>query len=196
MKRRDFFYSSCILGSAILLGCNSTQGLVETRKINSTANELYIPPNSNRIKMSYEQTGNQLATAELMLPPKMCGPAPHYHDELDEIVRVVSGTLTLMVEDEVVKVPEGGWHFRPRKKVHSFWNETDEPVRFIEIYPNQNFDVFLKKIWTLRDSYAAKGLTREAPELWQEQEQLNKQWGITGYPERRNEIIKKYGLRG
>ena len=188
--------SSSILGGAILLGCNSNKSLVETRGVDTTATELYVPPHTNRIKLSYEQTGNQVATAELMLPPKTCGPAPHFHDELDEIVRVLSGTLTLMVEDEVVRVPAGGWHFRPRKKVHSFWNETDEPVRFIEIYPNQNFDVFLRQIWALIDSYKGKGMSRDSPELWAAQRRLNEQWGITTFDERRLEIIEQYGLTG
>lgn len=196
MNRRHFIYNTSMLGSAVLTGCHGSSSLAETREIKSTAGEVYVPPNKERVKLSYEQTGNQLTTVELMLPPKMCGPAPHYHEDLDEIVRVLSGTLTLMVEDEVVRVPEGGWHFRPRKKVHSFWNETDQPVHFIEIYPNQNFDVFLKKIWEIREDFKVKGISQDSPEHWAAQQELNRQWGITAYYERRKEIIEKYGLIG
>ena len=196
MKRRKFIHNTAVFGSALLIGCNTNQAASGSKEEITNADTLYVPPNDNRIKIGYEQTGNQLATVELKLPPKMCGPAPHSHDELDEIVRVLSGTLTVMVEDTIVKVPEGGWHFRPRKKIHGFWNAEDVPVHFIEIYPNQNFDVFLRKTWAIRDKYTVKGLSWDTPEAWKEMEKLQDEWGITVYPERRQEIIEKYGLKG
>lgn len=196
MERRKFLYNSSILGCGVLAGCNSVNAKKEESKPANSGSALYVPPNDNRIKLSYEDTGNQLTTVELKLPPKMCGPAPHAHEELDEIVRVISGTLTVMVEDKIVTVPEGGWHFRPRKKVHGFWNETDKPVHFIEIYPNQNFDVMLAKIWDLRDKLKKDGISLDSKEAWDQVDELQKPWGITMYHERRREIIEKYGLEG
>lgn len=196
MERRDFLLGSSILGGAIITGCTSMHSKVPTTKQNGLVDTLYVPPNDHRIKMRYEQTGRQLATVELKLPPKMCGPAPHIHEDLDEVVRVLSGTLTVMVEDEILRVPAGGWHFRPRKKVHGFWNETDQPVHFIEIYPNQNFDVMLEKIWKLREELKSKGISLDSKEAWLAVDHIQEKWGITMFHEQRSHIIKKYGLLG
>ncbi|EAZ79299.1 cupin domain-containing protein [Algoriphagus machipongonensis] len=196
MERRKFIKNTTFFGSALLIGCNGNPSETESIKQNVNADTLYIPPNDKRIKLSYEQTGDQLTTVELKLPPKMCGPAPHSHDELDEIVRVLSGTLTVMVEDSIVKIPEGGWHFRPRKKIHGFWNEEDEPVHFIEIYPNQNFDVMLQRIWDLRNRLIKSGISLDSKAAWEKVDEIQKEWGIKMYHERRKEIIDKYGLRG
>lgn len=196
MERRDFLFQSTILGGALMVGCSGTSPNQEKPQSSTVANTLYVPPNEDRIKISYEQTGNQLTTVELKLPPKMCGPAPHIHEELDEIVRVLSGTLSVMVDEEIIKVPAGAWHFRPRKKIHGFWNETDEPVHFIEIYPNQNFDIMLGKIWALREDLKGRGISLDSKEAWVEVDKIQKQWGITMFHERRPEIIKKYGLLG
>lgn len=168
----------------------------QEKNLEKLGSVLYVPPNNQRIKLSYEDTGNQLTTVELKLPPKMCGPAPHFHEELDEIVRVISGTLTVMVEDEIITVPEGGWHFRPRRKIHGFWNETDMPVHFLEIYPNQNFDVMLEKIWNLREKLKKDGITLDSKEAWNQVDEIQKPFGITMFHERRKEIIQKYGLVG
>lgn len=195
MDRRNFVFGTAIVGGSFLFGCSENASAVTT-EINKNADTLYVPPNNDRIKLSYEDTGNQLTTVEFKLPPKTCGPAPHFHEDLDEIVRVISGTLTVMVEDQIIEVPEGGWHFRPRKKIHGFWNATDLPVHFIEIYPNQNFDVMLQKVWNLREQYLGKGIALDTPEVWSALDKIQQQWGITMYHERRNEIIEKYGLQG
>jgi len=196
MERREFLFNTSILGSAVLVGCNGFESKSTTSVSEEYPDSLYVPPSENRIKLAYEQTGNQLTTVELKLPPKMCGPAPHIHEELDEIVRVLSGTLTVMVEDEIIQLPEGAWHFRPRKKVHGFWNATDKPVHFIEISPNQNFDVMLKQIWNLRDKLRAEGVSLDSPEAWAQVDEIQKDWGITMFHERRKEIILKHGLKG
>ena len=136
MERRKFIHNTTIFGSALLIGCNGNPTDSKSKKEKANADTLYVPPNDNRIKITYEQTGNQLTTVELKLPPKMCGPAPHSHDELDEIVRVISGTLTVMVEDTIVRIPEGGWHIRPRKKYTDFGTRVMNPyilLKFIQI---------------------------------------------------------------
>lgn len=75
------------------------------------------------------------------------GPAPHIHEELDEIMLVLEGTATVIVEGKVEEIQAGGWHLRPRKIEHTFWNGSDKPLRFIDMYFNQNFEDFLEKLF-------------------------------------------------
>jgi mannose-6-phosphate isomerase-like protein (cupin superfamily) len=56
---------------------------------------------------------------------------------------VTEGTASVLVGDTVVEVKAGGWHLRPRNILHTFWNATDQPLRFIDMYFNQP----LKNTW-------------------------------------------------
>ena len=62
------------------------------------------------------------------------GPPPHYHRELDELMYVVEGTASVLVGKEIVEINAGGWHLRPREIKHTFWNASDEPLRFFDMY--------------------------------------------------------------
>jgi mannose-6-phosphate isomerase-like protein (cupin superfamily) len=49
------------------------------------------------------------------------------HKDLDELMYVLEGTATVMIGEELYEVQAGGWNFRPRRIVHSFWNASDKP---------------------------------------------------------------------
>jgi mannose-6-phosphate isomerase-like protein (cupin superfamily) len=74
------------------------------------------------VKVAHDLTYGQISCIETDLAPLQMGPPPHVHYELDEIMRVVEGTVTLLEGDKVVEVEAGGWHFRPRGVIHTFWN--------------------------------------------------------------------------
>lgn len=103
----------------------------------------YIQPDYNAngsTKIRFNQNDNQISAVEFTVPPKRIGPAPYIHKDLDEIMRVVKGTVTIMVGDELFEVKEGGWHLRPHGIVHTFWNAGDEPDTFIDFYPNHHME--------------------------------------------------------
>ena len=103
---------------------------------------VYIAPNARRhgkfaqiaFKMASEDTDGLLGSAELVLEPGTFGAAPHLHRGFDEICRVLEGTVSILVGNEVTAVPAGGWHLRPRGLIHAFWNSGSEPARCVEIY--------------------------------------------------------------
>ena len=67
---------------------------------------------------------------------------PPVHCELDEIMRVLEETITLLEGD---KVAAGGYHFCPKGLVHTFWNGHDEPAKFLDMYPStQDFTHYLE----------------------------------------------------
>ncbi|HEX6891722.1 MAG TPA: cupin domain-containing protein, partial [Chryseolinea sp.] len=161
--------------------------------------EIYIKPSGQDFisgaKIRFEQTNYQFSTWERTVQPKSLGAPPHLHKDLDEIMRVTKGTVAVLVGDEVTYVEEGGWHLRPHGVVHTFWNEGDTPATMIEIYPNQNFEVYLEEINKLIKEFRNKGIKPDSQEVISRIDKLDKEWGVVTFHDQREGIIKRYGLK-
>jgi quercetin dioxygenase-like cupin family protein len=141
------------------------------------------------------QTNKQFSCVEFAVAAKKMGPAPHYHKELDELMYVLDGTATVMVEDTIYEIPAGGWHFRPRGMVHTFFNNTDKPFRGIDMYFNQNFEDYLEELFhKIIPEIQEKKLSPDDPVIGQRMKILHEKFGLVGFPEKRKAIIDKYGL--
>ena len=124
------------------------------------------------------------------------GPPPHLHKALDELMYVLEGTASVMVENDVIEIPAGGWHFRPRNLRHTFWNASDKPLRFIDMYFNQAFETFLERIF--HELTPEKGYPQGSEQLRKEHDILNEQFGLVYAPtafDERQAIAAKYGLK-
>lgn len=141
------------------------------------------------------QTNKQFSCVEFAVAAKKMGPAPHYHKELDELMYVLEGTATVLVEDTVYEIPAGGWHFRPRNLVHTFFNNTNKTFRGIDMYFNQNFEDYLEEMFhhIIPDMQRQK-LTPKDPAIARRMHDLHEKFGLVGFPEKRQAIIDKYGL--
>ncbi|WP_227380237.1 cupin domain-containing protein [Haladaptatus halobius] len=148
-----------------------------------------------RIRVRSSQTANQYTCVETALAPKTMGPSPHRHTHLDELSFVLQGTLSVMVEDEVYDVPAGGMHWRPRGLVHSFWNATDEPVCFLDVFLNQNFDEYLEAFFAMRDEVSRSESTFTEREFGERMAELDHEFSVTQFHERRGKILEQYGLK-
>lgn len=164
----------------------------------------YIPPREPlqagsqgvdiQVVVRSSQTGYQYTCVETALAPKTFGPSPHLHQALDEISLVLEGTLSVMVEDAVYEVPERGMQMRPRGLVYTFWNATAKPVRFLDMFLNQNFDDYLEAFFKIRDDVLQKKLSFADPDIAKRLARLDREFGITQFPERRQAILETYGL--
>lgn len=141
------------------------------------------------------QTNLQFSSVEFAVAAKKMGPAPHLHKELDELMFVVEGTASVMVEDTVYEIPAGRWHLRPRNMSHTFFNNTNQPFRAIDMYFNQNFEDYLEELYykIIPDMIAQKATMRD-PAIAKRMDALHTKFGITEFPKQRELIIKKYGL--
>jgi mannose-6-phosphate isomerase-like protein (cupin superfamily) len=150
-----------------------------------------------RIRVRSTQTSNQFACAEVLVMPKTMGPAPHYHKELDEVMFVQKGIASVMVGDEVHEVKAGGWHIRPRNIPHTFWNAQDENLVFFDMYFNQNFEDFLEELFQkIVPDMMDKKIPRNDPAFVKRLNDLYSKYGMVAFPEQRQPIIDKYGLKG
>jgi oxalate decarboxylase/phosphoglucose isomerase-like protein (cupin superfamily) len=124
------------------------------------------------------------------------GPSPHLHKDLDELMYVVEGTATVMIGEEIHEVPSGGWNFRPKGIIHSFWNASDSELRFIDFFFNQNFEDYLEELFhKIIPDMIKNGLTPASPEIAERITAIDKKFGITWFHERRKAIVEKYGLK-
>lgn len=149
-----------------------------------------------RTRVRSGTTGGVYSCVECAVAPKVMGPPPHYHKALDELMFVLEGTASVQVGNEVVEIPAGGWHFRPRMLPHTFWNASDQPLRFVDMYFNQPFEEFLERIFY--ELTPEKGYPSGSPQLERERTLLNEKFGLvyasTAGAERQA-IVEKYGLR-
>lgn len=101
-----------------------------------------------------------------------------------------------MIGEDVYEVEAGGWNFRPRRIVHSFWNASDKPLRFIDCFFNQNFEDYLEELFhkIIPDMIQSK-LTPASPEIAKRIEAIDKKFGVKWYHDQRQAIIDKYKLQ-
>ncbi|MHC1775004.1 MAG: cupin domain-containing protein [Lentimicrobium sp.] len=141
-------------------------------------------------------TNGLYSSVETAVAPKTMGPAPHWHKELDELMLVLEGTASILMGDEVVTVEAGGWHLRPRMIKHTFWNASDKPLRFMDMYFNQPFEEYLERVFYQLTPENGFPDGSEAKE--KEHERLREKFGLMSSPDawdERQEIATRYGLK-
>ena len=204
MQRRKFVSAGVIGFSLLNL---PTFSLAQTNDKKELLNPFYIPPtpalvpgpgNINiRTIIHSKQTGKQISNVEVAVAAKQMGPSPHMHKDLDELMYVLEGTATVMIGKEIYEVQAGGWNFRPRRVVHSFWNASDKPLRFIDCFFNQNFEDYLEDLFhKIIPDMVQKNLNPISPAIANKIAALDKKFGVTWFHNQRQAIIDKYSLMG
>jgi mannose-6-phosphate isomerase-like protein (cupin superfamily) len=204
MERRDFIQNTGLLA---VLGMMPNVGQAKTPEIHppDPLKPFLLPAlpaldhkNSMdiRVWVRSEMTGGVYSCVECAVAPKVMGPPPHLHKALDELMFVLDGTASVMVEDEVVEISAGGWHFRPRNLKHTFWNASEKPLLFIDMYFNQSFELFLERLF--HELTPENGYPKGSEKLKEERDRLNEQYGLVYEPTafaQKQAIVAKYGLK-
>jgi mannose-6-phosphate isomerase-like protein (cupin superfamily) len=149
-----------------------------------------------RVWVRSAMTNGVYSNVECAVAPKRMGPPPHYHKELDELMFVLEGNASVLIGEEVVQVQAGGWHLRPRMIKHTFWNASDQPLRFVDMYFNQPFEDYLEKIF--HQLTPENGWVEGSDAKNQEIDSLNKKFGLIFPPDsfgQRQEIMRNFGLQ-
>jgi mannose-6-phosphate isomerase-like protein (cupin superfamily) len=190
-----------------LVGCDDKNDDVIVKNTGSKVYPYYLPPAEPlqpgpggidiRTLIRSTQTNKQFSCVETAVAAKQMGPAPHLHKELDEVMLVLEGTASAIVDGKVDEILTGGWHIRPRGLEHTFWNASDKPMRFIDMYFNQNFEDFLEELFhsIIPDMVQSK-LTPADPVIAKRMSDLESKFGVIMFPEKRQAIIDAYGLKG
>ncbi|MDB5087392.1 MAG: cupin [Mucilaginibacter sp.] len=76
-------------------------------------------------------TEGTLVQFEMIVPPNVKVPAPHFHVGVDETLYVLEGTLTQTISTEIRELQAGDHCFIKRGIVHGFNNLHDKPARVL-----------------------------------------------------------------
>jgi mannose-6-phosphate isomerase-like protein (cupin superfamily) len=207
MERRNFLQNAGIFAALGMLPTTELMAHQNTKALDGANNlkPFLLPPTQPlahngtmaiRTWVRSTMTGGVYSCVECAVAPKIMGPPPHLHKELDELMFVLEGTASVMVENEEVQIPAGGWHFRPRNLRHTFWNASDQPLRFVDMYFNQPFEEFLERVFY--ELTPEKGYPFGSPQRDREHNILNEKFGLVYAPtagEERQAIAAKYGLK-
>lgn len=204
MERRDFVLKTSILAAFSGL----SQNAMSLPQVSTTSDQIHpillpsMPPLEHkggmdiRVWVRSTMTNGLYSNVECAVAPKLMGPPPHYHKELDELMYVVDGTASILIGEDVVEVQAGGWHLRPRMLKHTFWNASDQPLRFFDMYFNQPFEEYLEQIF--HELTPEKGYPEGSEVKNKEMKILNEKYGLV-FPSNafaeRQDIVNKYDLK-
>lgn len=112
-------------------------------------------PGSFEVKVTVrgEHTGGVLASIEETLQPGAFV-TPHTHAN-DVWVYVLSGTIGVLVGDEIGEAGAGEWALKPRDVPHAMWNASAEPARLIEVLTPAGTERWFEEIAALDDDDSA-----------------------------------------
>ncbi len=96
-----------------------------------------------RLKLAREE----IVMTDQHLEPGAEGPPLHLHRRHSDSFYVLSGRLTVRLDDEAVTVGPGGMAMVPPGIAHTFFNPDQTPTRFLNIHtPGVGFDRYLLEI--------------------------------------------------
>lgn len=91
------------------------------------------PGGAMLLRVGAQDSAGALSVYEAQLPPGVPGPPLHVHDDEDEAIYVLSGTVLVQLGDDRHEVGPGSFAWLPRGVPHTFANVGDEPARGIGI---------------------------------------------------------------
>jgi mannose-6-phosphate isomerase-like protein (cupin superfamily) len=205
MERRDFLLKSGMMAAFGVMSQNMIGATAFSPPLADPLKPVLLPslpPLENnggmdiRVWVHSAMTNGLFSSVECAVAPKLMGPPPHYHLELDELMYVAEGTASILIGDDIVEVQAGGWHLRPRMIKHTFFNASDKPLRFYDMYFNQPFEEYLERIF--HELTPENGWVEGSDEKNREMGKLNEKFGLvfpSGAFEQQREIINQFGLK-
>lgn len=101
----------------------------------------------------------RLSAVELIIPPGVAGPPPHWHEMHDETFLVTKGIVRFHIPGKPdIDAKAGDYVVVPTKSPHTFSNPTDEEARFF----NTLTPAFYINYFKLLGEFSKEGLTKEA----------------------------------
>jgi quercetin dioxygenase-like cupin family protein len=102
-----------------------------------------------RFKATAADTNGQWAMVEYTAPPRFRGPQPHWHGHFTEAFYVLEGTLSAQVDGRRIEARPGDFILVPPRTVHSFSNQTDEPMKYLILFSPAGMEEYFEKLFEL-----------------------------------------------
>ncbi len=97
-------------------------------------------------KATREATAGSFSLAEVTLQPGTAGPPPHFHREMLDSFFVLEGTLSVRLGDDELEAPAGTYACAPPGTVHTFANQSDGTVRFLNLNTPGGWEDFIRDL--------------------------------------------------
>jgi quercetin dioxygenase-like cupin family protein len=98
------------------------------------------------IKATGEDTGDSFFLSETTIAPAFPGPPPHVHDRLHDMFYVLDGVLTVRVGEQTQQLACGSFVCVPPGVVHTFRNDSDAPVRFLNFSTPAGWENYMRDL--------------------------------------------------
>ena len=116
---------------------------------------IYLPGEGKTLAVAGETIGFKAVSGdtnsawtllEFHVPPHFAGPPLHWHKLETEGFYILSGTITIQIEERIVKAPAGSFALVPPGVVHTFSNAEDEPASFLSMLSPGGFEGFIEEL--------------------------------------------------
>jgi len=124
---------------------------------------------------------------EHTLEPNSLGAPMHKHTHEDEISYVLEGELSAIQNGNVEIARPGQFIVKPREIFHTFWNASQQRIRFLEFITPGQFQYYFAEM-------APYLLPGQPPQLERIKETAAR-YGLIVDPYGANEIVQRYGLK-
>jgi quercetin dioxygenase-like cupin family protein len=111
------------------------------------------------IKATGADTGGSFFLSETTIEPGFPGPPAHVHERLHDMFYVLDGELTVRLGDHSERLGAATFVCVPPGVVHTFSNETDTAVRFLNFNTPAGWEKYMRE---LGEAAKSGPLTREA----------------------------------
>ncbi len=101
------------------------------------------------LKATLDTTGEGFYMSEALLGPGAQGPPPHFHEAMTDMFYVLEGTLSVLSGAEWHDLPAGSFVSVPPGNVHAFTNNSDAPVRFLNMSTPGGFETYMRELFEI-----------------------------------------------
>jgi mannose-6-phosphate isomerase-like protein (cupin superfamily) len=150
-----------------------------------------VPGLPTRLLHTRADTDKHFAIVEHTLGAGVLGAPPHRHRHEDEFSFVLEGELTVQLGEEVFTAAPRTFILKPRRQIHTFWNQGSQPVKFLEIISPAGFEKFFEE-WTTPAAAQAAASDVAMEKFLQK---LGRKYALDFYPDRVPALLEKYKLK-
>lgn len=102
------------------------------------------------VKVSGVETAGAWTLLEYHVPPCFAGAPLHWHRSYSESFYILSGTVTVQLEDRICQALPGSFVLVPPGIVHRFSNQEAVPAMFLSVVAPSGLEHFLAELATLQ----------------------------------------------
>lgn len=97
-------------------------------------------------KADGEEVANKYAITEWWMEAGGPGPAPHVHDNNNELIYVLQGPVSVLVDESWEILEKGGLVVIPAGTKHTFKNDSNQRVGILNIFLDATYEAMMPQI--------------------------------------------------